>query len=354
MNCHETPDRDFWNNRRVLITGHTGFKGSWLSLWLQQWGAEILGISLEPELEDDMFNQLNLESCIHHQILDIRNTLSLQSAVQDFKPEIIFHLAAQPLVRKSYAFPQETWDINVMGTISLLESIRLADLDCTVLVVSTDKVYANPEWDFGFREVDPLGGYDPYSSSKSAVELAVDCWRQSYFNCSDSSPVVKLLSARAGNVIGGGDWSEDRIVPDVVRAVSSGSNIQIRNPGATRPWQHVLDPLCGYISLVQYAHKSIDSNFLGAYNFGPKIESNRSVMDLVEHIYGYWSAEISAQITSSSLHEATNLFLSTDKIYNLIGWRPLWNFENTVSYTVHWYKRYLTKSSPSMMQPCMI
>lgn len=324
---------DFWMNRRVLITGHTGFKGSWLALWLHARGATVAGLALEPDTVPSLFRQLEIEWDIDHCIGDIREVETLRQRITDFSPEIIFHLAAQPLVRRSYEFPRETWATNVMGTVHLLDVLRNFSAACAVVVVTTDKVYHNREWLHAYREEDRLGGHDPYSASKAACELVVESYRQSFF----AENAVRLASARAGNVIGGGDWAEDRVVPDLVRAFSAGVALGVRNAAAIRPWQHVLDPLAGYMRLAEQLWLNapgVDS----AFNFGPDQTGQRTVRDLTEAALQYWPGEWNDCSDSTAPHEAGRLSLTTDKARALLGWSPRWDFEETVRRTMDWYR----------------
>jgi CDP-glucose 4,6-dehydratase len=332
--------QDFWCGKRVLITGHTGFKGSWLSLWLTQLGARITGISLEPNSALNLFNQLNLSSRLYRHCLDdIRELRSLSEIVDLCQPDIVFHLAAQPLVRQSYHDPLGTWSTNVQGSLNLLEALRPLKHQCAVVMITTDKVYANREWVYGYRETDRLGGNDPYSASKAAAELAIASWRDSF--CGDGphqTPYLRIATARAGNVIGGGDWSQDRIVPDAIRALQEGNSIAVRNPTATRPWQHVLDPLSGYLHLAEKLMIK-DPPPCDAFNFGPTLNSNQPVAKLVERILYQWPGSWIAAIESSSPHEASFLNLQIDKAQHQLGWRPRWDFDESVVRTVNWYKK---------------
>ena len=340
----------FWKNKTVLVTGHTGFKGSWLCLWLLQLGAKVVGYSLPPS-PGSLYENLNLPSCItDNHYGDIRDFSALSSWVSFIKPDIVFHLAAQPLVRYSYNYPRETWEVNVSGTVNLLESVRLIENKCAVVVIATDKVYLNKEWQYGYRELDPLGGYDPYSSSKAAVEIAVDSWRSSFMTSSSRSNKCHLASARAGNVIGGGDWAQDRIIPDLVRAFQQSKPLIVRNPLATRPWQHVLDPLNGYLSLAQQLYQS--PSFAQAYNFGPLPSSQRNVADLVTAASSIIPINFSFLEIESSLHEATLLHLSIDKAVHDLSWSPKWDFTTTISKTINWYKAVL-EGSLSQHEACL-
>jgi CDP-glucose 4,6-dehydratase len=336
-----TLNLNVFKDRRVVVTGHTGFKGSWLTQWLLMLGAKVHGLALNPEPHERLFGQLNLStqlaSDVRHNILDLD---FLTKFIADAKPEFVFHLAAQPLVRKSYEIPVETFATNVLGTVNVLESLRLYDAECTVVVVTTDKCYENREWLHAYREEDPMGGHDPYSASKGCAELAVSAYRRSFFSRDQR---IKLASARAGNVIGGGDWAIDRIVPDVFRSLFSGKPVPIRNKTATRPWQHVLEPLSGYLCLAERLYSTTRHNQLGSYsfcepfNFGPKVESNRTVLELVEEILKSQSGSWVDESNPDEPHEASKLNLAIDKAYHKLGWQPAWDFEETVRQTVAWY-----------------
>jgi CDP-glucose 4,6-dehydratase len=339
---------DFYRNKRVLITGHTGFKGSWLSEWLLLLGANPIGYSLEPDTEPSLFKQLNLEKRIEHQIADIRCSNTLTDSIQAAQPDIIFHLAAQSLVRRSYLNPTLTYETNVMGTVYLLNALQFLKKPCAVVVITSDKCYENREWIHSYRENDPLGGHDPYSSSKACAELAVHSFRQSFFMTRTSNPVA-ITSARAGNVIGGGDWAQDRIMPDCIRALSQRQCILIRNPKATRPWQHVVEPLSGYLLLGQKIYPDMNSAknkmLCTAYNFGPGIESNQSVESLVREVCRHWPGKWKTQSDTNEPHEANLLSLNTDKAWHYLGWRPVWDFETTVKETVRWYREIVESQS---------
>ena len=328
-----------YQGKRVLVTGHTGFKGAWLTEWLLSLGAEVTGFALPPPTTPSLFAQLRLSSRLLHIEGDIRDLSAVQAAVYASKPDFVFHLAAQPLVRLSYSQPVETYATNVMGTVNILESIRLAGLPCSVVAITTDKCYENKEWVHSYREEDPMGGYDPYSSSKGAAELVIASFRRSYFSAADSP--IKLASARAGNVIGGGDWALDRIVPDCMRALSSGATIPVRNKIATRPWQHVLEPLSGYLWLGACLNSSqlsvFSSQLTSAFNFGPALASNRTVAELVQEILKHWPGKWDDQSDPLAHHEAQLLNLATDKAHHLIGWSPTWSFAETIAQTVNWY-----------------
>ena len=333
--------RHFWHDKRVLLTGHTGFKGSWLLLWLQQLGAEVWGYALEPKPEPNLFRQLADArppgKCWHHQAGDLADLSALAELVELCQPEVVFHLAAQPLVRQSYGDPLGTWATNVLGSLHLLEALKPLTNPCAVVMITTDKVYQNQEWVYGYRENDRLGGHDPYSASKAAAELAIASWRSSF--CGDGahqSSELRIATARAGNVIGGGDWAADRIVPDAIRSLSAGEPIKLRNPEATRPWQHVLEPLGGYLRLAE-ALLVDDEPPCEAFNFGPTLASNCSVRELVETILQHWPGQWLDQSDPTATHEAHLLHLQIDKAHHRLGWKPVWNFATTIERTVDWY-----------------
>ena len=337
---------NFWAEKQVLVTGHTGFKGSWLSLWLSQLGARVTGISIEPDTSPNLCTQLDLIKRIeNHHITDIRNVEKVAEIVKACRPDVVFHLAAQPLVRRSYQQPLSTWAINVQGCLNLLEALKISDNKCAVVMITTDKVYENKDWDFGYRECDRLGGIDPYSASKAAAELAISSWRESFCGKEGhQTEHLEIATARAGNVIGGGDWSEDRIIPDPIRALTTDRPICIRNPQATRPWQHVLEPLSGYMrlaeALLNESKKDISHNSLcEAFNFGPKIESNLSVLSLIEQILKHWPGTYIDLSSANEPHEAHRLHLQIDKAYHRLSWQPKWSFTTTVEKTVNWYKK---------------
>ena len=413
---------DFYSGKRVLVTGHTGFKGSWLTEWLLMMGAKVTGFALPPSTEPALFDQLGLAERCDHRIGDIRDRALVRKVIHEIRPDVIFHLAAQPLVRLSYAEPVETYETNVMGTAHVLDALRDADWPCAAVMITTDKVYENKEWLHAYRESDPLGGYDPYSSSKACAELVIQSYRNSFFNpakitsqepehltshisrlTSSSSrltshvspPLVAVASARAGNVIGGGDWALDRIVPDCMRALAKGEVIAVRNPHATRPWQHVLEPLSGYLLLGLKLHSALYSevrntnsvirdprpvarqfglsdngrrttelglrasdlslsaadygprlaDLCSAFNFGPSLASNRSVGELVEEVVKLWPGRWEDRSDPGALHEAGMLNLAADKAFHLIGWIPQWGFNESIAMTVQWYKAILEQGS---------
>lgn len=325
----------FWHGKSVLITGHTGFKGSWLSLWLLKAGARVTGLALPPETTPALFDQLGIAGDLDSRMGDVGNAGLVAAVIAEVQPDAVFHLAAQSLVLRGYRVPVETWQTNVMGTVNILDAMRGLDKPCAGVLVTTDKVYENREWDFGYRETDPLGGYDPYSASKAAAEIAVSCWRSSYLH--GASP-VRIASARAGNVIGGGDWCENRIVPDMVRALHAGQPIKVRNLAAVRPWQHVLEPLGGYLALGQRLLESDDARYQDAFNFGPAAESERCVRDLVSEGLKHWPGTFVDAPDAAMPHEAGRLALTIDRARSRLGWTPRWDFSRTVGETMTWYQ----------------
>lgn len=340
-------DTHFWSDKRVLVTGHTGFKGSWLSLWLTNLGANVYGLGLQPDTNPSLAEGLQLHELLtSHRIIDLRDSASLMPAVADCQPDIVFHLAAQPLVRRSYIDPIQTWSTNVLGSLNLLEALKPLDRKCAVIMITTDKVYDNQDWDYGYRENDQLGGHDPYSASKAAMELAISSWRSSF--CGSGllkTPHLAIATARAGNVIGGGDWAQDRIIPDAIRCLTLGRPISVRQPLSTRPWQHVLEPISGYLMLAEKLYQSTDA-FAGAFNFGPYLEANRTVRDLIENVLLYWSGSWIDVSDPSQPHEASRLHLQIDKAYHKLGWTPRWSFATTVERTISWYRSVYEGSTP--------
>ena len=328
-----------YKGKRVFVTGHTGFKGSWLCEMLLATGAEVYGFALKPPTKPALFSQLKLAKRVKsHEIGDVRNLAALTAAVRAARPDFVFHLAAQPLVRLSYKEPVETFETNVMGTVNLLEAVRrCAGKQCSVVCVTTDKCYENRETTRPYREDDPMGGYDPYSCSKGCDELVVASYRRSFFNGPESS--VWLASARAGNVVGGGDWALDRIVPDCMRALDRGEKIAVRNKTSTRPWQHVLEPLSGYLTLgAALAVRQDYEKVAGGFNFGPDPKANRTVKDLVVEILKHRKGGWVDRCDPKSVHEAGLLNLDIRKAKKVLGWKPRWNFEETVAKTVEWYE----------------
>jgi CDP-glucose 4,6-dehydratase len=328
-----------YRNKRIFLTGHTGFKGSWLAEWLLALGANVTGYSLPPPTEPAMFHQLGLAARLKHIEADVRDLSELRHAIEASQPDFIFHLAAQPIVRLSYREPVETFSTNIMGTVNVLEAIRRAGRPCAVVVVTTDKSYENREWIYGYRECDPMGGHDPYSCSKGAAELVISSYRQSFFSGPDSS--IRLASGRAGNVIGGGDWAPDRIVPDCIRALQRGETIPVRNKVSTRPWQHVLEPLSGYLwlgaQLSSVTKESSTAALASAFNFGPALNSNRTVAQLVQEILQHWPGRWEDKSDPRAVHEAKLLNLATDKAFHLLHWEPVWSFKQTIAHTIMWY-----------------
>ena len=322
--------KKIYKGKKVLVTGHTGFKGSWLSVWLMKLGAEVIGYSLEPPSDPNMFEAIGLKDRITHVHGDVRGDGScLGFVLEHTKPEFVFHLAAQPIVRRSYTEPKLTLQTNIMGTVNVLEAVRATDSVRACVVVTSDKCYENKEWVYGYRETDPMGGDDPYSSSKGCAELVTAAYRQSY-----SLPVSTV---RAGNVIGGGDWGEDRLIPDCVRALSQQKPIRVRNPNATRPWQYVLDVLQGYLLLGGLMYEA-GANFSGSWNFGPNDESVITVEELVRHIIEYWGKGVYIANSGTQPHEATLLKLDTGKARVLLGWKPTYELYKTIQKTLDWYK----------------
>lgn len=336
-----TNDNKFWHGRRVFITGHTGFKGSWLCLWLSSLGAKISGYALEPPTNPSLFELAGVGELVTSTIADVRDSAELQRALQAAKPEIVIHMAAQPLIRESYNNPVETYAVNVMGTVNLLEAIRHCDSVRAVVNVTTDKCYENREWHWGYRENEPMGGYDPYSSSKGCSELITAAYRNSFFNLQDfKSHGVALASARAGNVIGGGDWAADRLICDCVKALLEKRAIQIRNPNAIRPWQHVLEPLSGYMLLAQKLYEQ-GTRFAEGWNFGPNDEDANPVEWIVQRLCEYWGEDASYFIDQGEYpHEATYLKLDCSKAKSLLYWQPCWDLEKTLGSIVEWTKGY--------------
>lgn len=327
--------KDFYQGKKVFVTGHTGFKGSWLCLWLKEMGAEVTAFSLPPE-GVSMFELINLKQDVNSIFGDICHQKELTKAIKDAKPEIVIHMAAQALVRKSYREPLLTYQTNVIGTINLFEAVRKVGTVKSIVNITTDKCYENKELNVTFREDDKLGGHDPYSSSKACAEIVTSCWSDSFF----AKDKIYLASARAGNVIGGGDFSEDRVIPDIIRAIESNNKVTLRSPNSTRPWQHVLEPLAGYLILAMKLFEE-GKNFVGAYNFGPDKESIITVEDITKNFIkniGQGSYQI---IPDPNLYEAKTLRLDNNKAKEKLNWQPVLNFNKTIEYTGDWYKIYL-------------
>jgi CDP-glucose 4,6-dehydratase len=326
--------------KRVFLTGHTGFKGSWLSLWLERLGAEVTGYALPPVTEPSLFERADIAKGMRHIEGDVRDAAALERALGEAAPDFVFHLAAQPLVLESYAAPAETFATNVTGSINLMEAIRKSATRAAVVMVTTDKVYLNREWEHGYRENDALGGHDPYSASKAAMEIAVSSWRDSFFPAAKAAQHgVRMASARAGNVIGGGDWSANRLIPDLVRALPKNEMPELRNPGSLRPWQHALEPLGGYLLLGARLAGEGGEAFAGAWNFGPQPTDVRNVGELAGAMLARWGRPgWSAVSDPDAPHEAGLLLLSIDRAVARLGWSPVWDFNETVARTADWYR----------------
>lgn len=331
-------------NKTVLVTGHTGFKGSWLCLWLAELGANVHGFSLPPNTEPNHYTAARIAKLLKSEHLgDIRNRDEFTNYIHEVKPDCIFHLAAQPLVRRSYAKPVETFDANVMGSIYLMDAVRTMEKPCSVVMITSDKCYENVGKAEGYAETDPMGGHDPYSASKGCAEIAISSYRRSFFPPDEiRKHGVSLASVRAGNVIGGGDWAEDRIIPDAVRAVTSGKSLEIRSPNAVRPWQHVLEPLFGYMLLATQMMRTGSAVYADGWNFGPKENGPAvTVAEIIETFYKVWG-EGKAQYDTDAkhLHEAAYLTLSSKKAEIVLGWKQQWDAEKTINMTADWYKNY--------------
>jgi CDP-glucose 4,6-dehydratase len=328
--------------RSVLVTGHTGFKGSWLTSWLLRLGARVSGYALDPSAEPNLYGLLRPHLTIADHRGDVRDTERLLAVLRVAEPEIVFHLAGQPIVRRSYETPLETLETNTLGTASILEAVRRLQKPCVIVVVTSDKCYENSGWARGYREEDPLGGHDPYSASKAAAELVVQSWRRSFFPPSLlNDHGVQVASARAGNVIGGGDWSPDRLIPDCVRALTTQSVIRVRNPRFQRPWQHVLEPLSGYLWLAACMTRDKDQTLSSAWNLAPAPGDVRSVAEVVEAVVGTWGSGHWQDVSEGAApYEAPHVALCADKAMNRLSWRPTWSFETSLAETVHWYRRW--------------
>jgi CDP-glucose 4,6-dehydratase len=326
---------DFWRGRRVLLTGHTGFKGAWLATWLQLLGAQVCGLSNGVPTEPSLYELARIGDGMDTEfIVDVRDFDALSAAVAHSRPEIVVHMAAQSLVRRSFADPRETYETNVMGTVNVLEAVRRVGESRVVINVTSDKCYENREWDWSYREDEPMGGFDPYSSSKGCAELITAAFRRAFFEPDPSGP--RVASARAGNVIGGGDWGEDRLLPDVMRAALDGKHVRVRNPAAIRPWQHVLNPLSGYLVLAQALWESRE--FATAWNFGPPDEESRPVRWVVEQLHLRWPGELRWECDNAAHpHEAHYLKVDSSRARTRLGWRPSWNLQETLDRIVDWY-----------------
>ena len=339
------PYNSFYRGKRVLVTGHTGFKGSWLSIWLHKLGAEVIGVALEPQTEKDNFVLSGLSSQLSADLrADIRDAKEIQRIFDEYRPDIVFHLAAQPLVRLSYDEPVDTWQTNVMGTINVMEAFRRCEKSKVAVMITTDKCYENREQNHAYAEDEPMGGYDPYSSSKGACEIAISSWRRSFMNPDKYAEHGKAIaSARAGNVIGGGDWAKDRIIPDCIRAIEAGQPVAIRNRHAVRPWQHVLEPLRGYMLLAQKMWEE-PTSYCEGWNFGPKMDAVVPVWDVATMLTkAYGKGSLLDQTEPNAPHEANLLMLDITKAQTHLGWQPRLSTREAIELTADWYKRYWTE-----------
>lgn len=331
---------NIYQNKKIIVTGHTGFKGSWLVAWLQMLGARVVGISLEPNTDPSHFSLLDLSMESH--FVDIRDNEKVKKLLATIKPEMVFHLAAQPLVRLSYAEPLNTFETNVMGTANILNACRDIESLKGIVVITSDKCYENKEWSWGYRENDPMGGHDPYSASKGCAELVASCFRNSYFNLEKFGDAHQILlaSARAGNVIGGGDWAKDRLIPDIIRGIAAKETVLIRNPNATRPWQHVLECLSGYLCLGEKLLNG-DKHFAEGWNFAPNFAGDAKVIDIIKKIHNYWP-ELRYEIKqlNNQPHEANLLKLDCSKAIVKLKWQNVWDLEQTIAATSNWYREF--------------
>jgi CDP-glucose 4,6-dehydratase len=340
--------RQFWQGKTVLVTGHTGFKGSWLTIWLQKMGATLIGFSRSIPTEPSLFNSTSIGKRIVNIEGDIRNLRNVRQVIDEYRPEIIFHLAAQSLVRKSYLDPIETFSTNIMGTVNLLEAVRLSTNTRVVVNITSDKCYENYEWLWGYRENERMGGHDPYSCSKGCAELITSAFRKSFFygDSNNSLSQVALATARAGNVIGGGDWAQDRLIPDFIRAITEKREIIMRNPMAIRPWQHVLEPLRGYLLLAERLYEH-GENYAEGWNFGPADSDAKSVQWIVERLTERWGVQKNWKIDSCKKnHEAHYLKLDSSKAKTMLNWMPRWNLETALIKTTDWYKAFYNNVDP--------
>lgn len=335
---------NIYQNKKILVTGHTGFKGSWLVTWLQMLGAKVVGISLEPNTKPSHFEILNsaTEPQVESHFVDIRDAAKINELINAIKPDAVFHLAAQPLVRESYITPLYTFETNVLGTANILDACRAVDALKAIIVITSDKCYENKEWLWGYRESDPMGGHDPYSASKGCAELVTSSFRNSYFNLDafGKSHQTLVATARAGNVIGGGDWAKDRLIPDIIRGIAANETIQIRNPNATRPWQHVLECLSGYLCLGEKL-LSGDKCFAEGWNFAPGFSSDVKVIDVINRIQKYWSKfQYEIKQLKNQPHEANLLKLDCSKAMAKLKWQNVWNLDQTIAATINWYREF--------------
>ena len=335
-------NRDFWLNKKVFITGHTGFKGAWLSMWLQNYGAKLRGFSLPSNTSNNLFGIANVADGMDSIIGDIRDLDCLKKSIVEFAPDVVIHMAAQPLVRLSYKDPVDTYSTNVMGTVNLLESVRFTSSVKAVVNVTTDKCYENNEWVWGYRENEPMGGYDPYSNSKGCSELVTSAYRRSFFGC-DSG--VSLASARAGNVIGGGDWSDDRLIPDALKAFEENLPVTIRNPLAIRPWQHALEPIAGYLTLAENLYTHGDA-FAEGWNFGPKDNDVKPVGEIMDYLVQHWRNPATWIVDENEQpHEAQLLKLDISKALSRLTWEPKWNLTEALDNVIQWHEAWLDGSN---------
>lgn len=332
--------KQYYKDKKVLVTGDTGFKGSWLCWWLHRLGAKVYGIALPPNTSPNLFQAAGLENVIDHQDIDIRDLPSLKKRIQEINPDFLFHLAAQPIVRESYRDPVYTFSTNVMGTAHVIEALRSNENPCAAVMITSDKCYENVEWIYSYREIDSMGGYDPYSASKGCSELVISSYRRSFFQ--DDKSTVHIASARAGNVIGPGDWADDRILPDIIQALQQNRPVGVRNPGAVRPWQHVLEPLSGYLWLGAKLRDDNGRDYAEAWNFGPAHDETRTVRELVEEAVRIWGKGRWEDLSDGRQHHEANLLrLSIDKASQKLYWKPVWDFPATVSRTIEGYRTIL-------------
>ena len=342
---------DQFRNKKVIVTGHTGFKGSWLSVWLLELGAEVYGVSKDIPTHPSMFESLLMENRIRHYVADIRDLPRMQSIFEEVQPDFVFHLAAQPIVVLSYEDPIDTISTNVLGTANILEALKKVTRPCCAVMITSDKCYDNVEWTWGYRETDALGGKDPYSASKGAAELIIKTYVHSYFS---KNSLIKVASVRAGNVIGGGDWAANRIVPDCIKAWTKDTAVELRNPNATRPWQHVLEPLSGYLRCAQMLAEQPEVTHGEAFNFGPSADQNFTVYELLQAISGYWKfkelKEYFILDKQARFHEAGLLKLNCDKALHALQWKPVLNFEQTAAFTALWYNQFYAVSQSSLYE----
>jgi len=343
---------EFWKGKKILVTGHTGFKGGWLTLWLQKLGAEVIGVSLDPPSNPNLYNHARVADGMVSIHEDIRNLKKMQEIFVANQPEIVFHMAAQPLVRYSYKDPVETYSTNVMGSLNILEAVRYCKSVRAVVMVTTDKCYENHEWEWGYREYEPMGGRDPYSSSKACAELLIASYRYSFFPLQEfSNHQTAIASARAGNVIGGGDWAEDRLLPDIIRAFQSNQTIRIRNPHAVRPWQHVLEPLSGYLELAERMYLD-GMKWAEAWNFGPNQDDAKPVEWIVKKMANIWGNSASWEIDDGDHpYETSYLKLDCSKAHALLRWKPRWDLDKALEMLVRWYKE--TSSGADARELCL-